>query len=149
MFVEGCCGWTSACFILFRTLMLIGRAVLIFIRLIIWRRSLILVILRALLALHFVELKGVMDGAATNWIPSCMGVGIVLGALAFRGRIWLTMVTLAADVDLKGEPLSPPALSVRSIINMIVRRCESLMTIDKVVVAAVAVEVDFIVAVMY
>ena len=90
-----------------------------------------------------------MDGAGSNWIPSCRGFGIVLVALAFRSRMCLTMVVLAANVDLEEQALPWKTANAQSIINMLIRRCISLMAIGKVVVAVEAVEVRFIGVILY
>ena len=90
-----------------------------------------------------------MDGAGSNWIPSCRGFGIVLVALAFRSRMCLTMVVLAAKADLEGQRTPLKTASAQSIINMLIRKCISLMAIGKVVVAVEAVEVRFIGVILY
>eukprot|EP00956_Cyclotella_meneghiniana_P018348 scaffold30523_cov37-Cyclotella_meneghiniana.AAC.5 len=50
------------------------------------------------------------------------------------------MVVLAADVDLEEQALPRKTANAQSIINMLIRKCISLMAIGKVVVAVEAVE---------
>ena len=90
-----------------------------------------------------------MDGAGSNWILSCRGFGIVVVALAFRSRMCFTMVVLAAIVDLEEQALPWQTANAQSIINMLIRKCISLMAIGKMVVAVEAVEVDFIGVILY